>query len=104
MLRTLGMGFGAGRYFQKGGVGRHRRSAFGLKFFEKGMASLLAPALRASMNPEWSRPGAQPLIVPPGVTVPQPQVTSGGVVLPPGVQAPATATGNAVTPNVMESQ
>ncbi|WBQ05119.1 hypothetical protein [Kribbella sp. CA-293567] len=93
MLRTIGMGFGAGRFFQKGGVGE-LGIGFGLKFFEKGMASLLAPALRASMNPEWSRPAPQPqpaptpVVTPPSVTVPQPQVTSGGVILPPGVQAP----------------
>ncbi|GAA0933972.1 hypothetical protein GCM10009554_19630 [Kribbella koreensis] len=91
MLRTIGMGFSAGRYFQKGGIA-DMATGFGLKFFEKGMASLLAPALRASMNPEWSRPNPQPLILPPSVTVPQnqpqPQVTSGGVILPPGVQQP----------------
>ncbi|MDX6264283.1 MAG: large repetitive protein, partial [Kribbellaceae bacterium] len=101
MLRTIGMGLGAGRFFQKGGIA-DMATGFGLKFFEKGMASLLAPALRASMNPEWSRPNPQPqpLILPPSVTVPQnqpqPQVTSGGVILPPGVQAPqppATRTG-----------
>jgi hypothetical protein len=95
MLRTIGMGFGAGRFFQKGGIG-DMSIGFGLKFFEKGMASMLAPALRASMNPEWSRPAPQPapapspLILPPSVTVPQPQVTSGGVILPPGVQVPPT--------------
>jgi hypothetical protein len=92
MLRTLGMGFGAGRFFQKGGIG-DVGIGFGLKFFEKGMASLLAPALRQSMDPPWSRPAPQPLILPPGVTVPQPQVTSGGVVLPPGVQVPPSQPG-----------
>ncbi|NEA35387.1 hypothetical protein [Streptomyces sp. SID13031] len=89
MLRTIGMGLSVGRYFQKGGIA-DMGIGFGLKFFEKGMASLLAPVLRASMNPEWSRPNPQPLILPPSVNVPQPQVTSGGVILPPGVQVPPT--------------
>jgi hypothetical protein len=90
MLRTIGMGFSAGRYFQKGGIA-DMGIGFGLKFFEKGMASLLAPALRQSMDPAWSRPNPQPLVLPPSVTVPQPQVTSSGVVLPPGVQVPPTS-------------
>ncbi|GAB3814765.1 actin cross-linking domain-containing toxin [Kribbella italica] len=84
MLRTIGMGFGAGRYFQKGGLA-DLAAGFGLKFFEKGLSiAFLGPALRASMNPPWS----QPLALPPGVNVPPPETTTSGLVLPPGVQPP----------------
>ncbi|TWD80919.1 RtxA toxin/VgrG1 family protein [Kribbella amoyensis] len=87
MVRTIGMGFSAGRYFQKGGVA-DLAAGFGLKLFEKGMAlGLLGPALRASMNPPWSRP----LELPPSVTVPPLETTNSGLVLPPGAQPPAAS-------------
>jgi hypothetical protein len=101
MLRTIGMGFSVGRYFQKGGIA-DLGIGFGLKFWEKGMASLLGPAIRQSIDPAWSRPNPQPLILPPSVTVPQnqpqPQVSSGGVILPPGVQAPQPPASQTGTP------
>lgn len=82
MLRSIGLGFGAGRYFQKGGIA-DIAAGFGLKFFEKGLAmAFLGPAIRASMDPAWSRP----LVLPPSVTVPPMETTNSGLVLPPGTQ------------------
>ncbi|GAA0572298.1 actin cross-linking domain-containing toxin [Kribbella sandramycini] len=85
LLRTIGTNFAGGRFFQKGGIGEILVT-MPLRLFEKGLGSLLVPALRQQFDPAWSRPAPAPVPAPPPpAPVATPTVTSGGVILPPGV-------------------
>ncbi|MFC9687329.1 hypothetical protein ACFTSF_02225 [Kribbella sp. NPDC056951] len=81
LLRT-GIGqYSIGRFVQKGGIGEMALN-MPLRLWEKGMGSLLTPAIRGAIDPPWSHIPPTPPPAPPAA---QPTITSGGVILPPGV-------------------
>ncbi|GAB3939842.1 hypothetical protein GCM10029976_056730 [Kribbella albertanoniae] len=87
LLRT-GIGqYALGRYVQKGGIGEMALN-MPLRLWEKGMASLLTPAIRNAIDPPWSNIAPQP----------PPTITSGGVILPPGMTAVPPVSGTQGTP------
>ncbi|MET9269882.1 actin cross-linking domain-containing toxin [Kribbella sp. NPDC003557] len=62
LVKLIGGNFGAGRFFQKGGVADIVLT-MPLRLFEKGVGGVfLAPAIRASINPSWYQ---VPLTLPP---------------------------------------
>jgi hypothetical protein len=94
LLRT-GIGqYSIGRYIQKGGIGEMVLN-MPLRLWEKGMGSLLTPEIRGRIDPPWSHIPTQP---PPPPPAPQPTITPGGVILPPGVTPVPTVPGPQGTP------
>ncbi|TDD56334.1 hypothetical protein E1263_25520 [Kribbella antibiotica] len=94
LLRT-GIGqYALGRYVQKGGIGEMALN-MPLRLWEKGMGSLLTPEIRGRIDPPWSHIPTTP---PPPPAAPQPTITPGGVILPPGVTPVPSVPGTQGTP------
>lgn len=90
LLRT-GIGqYSIGRFVQKGGIGEMALN-MPLRLWEKGMGSLLTPEIRGRIDPPWSH-------IPPTSHGPPPTITSGGVILPPGVTSVPSVSGTQGTP------
>jgi hypothetical protein len=91
-VKTLANGFGGSRFFHRQGFADFFLQ-IPFRMFEKSIQGVfLTPAIRASINPSWyasDQPGggsSSLLILPSSVNVPPLQLTTSGLVLPPGVR------------------